>query len=133
MVRLIYFGAPHMVGKEKYIIGAIPIPAYHIFFKIERRKIMPRVPQVTRTIQTTKVTVLCLDIETGETFNDYLVLPRTYKDEKAMLKQVEEVVNTDTVRAVHIVDSEVQKIRYGMSDQEFIKHAKVLDEELSEE
>ena len=94
---------------------------------------MPRVPQVTRTIQTTKVTVLCLDIETGEPFNDYLVLPRTYKDEKAMLKQVEEVVNTDAVRAVHIVDSEVQKIKYGMSEQEFIKHANVLEEELSEE
>ena len=94
---------------------------------------MPRVPQVTRTFQTTKVTVLCLDIETGEPFNDYLVLPRTYKDEKAMLKQVEEVVNTDTVRAVHIVDSEVHKIRYGMSEQEFIKHANVLEKELSEE
>lgn len=94
---------------------------------------MPRVPQVTRTFQTTKVTVLCLDIETGEPFNDYLVLPRTYKDEKAMLKQVEEVVNTDAVRAVHIVDSEVEKIRYGMSEQEFIQHAKVIDEELSEE
>lgn len=94
---------------------------------------MPRIPQVTRTIQTTEVTVLCLDIETGEPFNDYLVLPRTYKDEKAMLKQVEEVVNTDTVRAVHIVDSEVKKTRYGMSEQEFIKHANVLEEELSEE
>ena len=90
---------------------------------------MPRIPQVTRTIQTTKVTVLCLDIETGEPFNDYLVLPRAYKDEKAMLKQVEEVINTDTVRAVHIVDSEVQTIRYGMSEQEFIQYAKVLESE----
>ena len=94
---------------------------------------MPRIPQVTRTIQTTEVTVLCLDIETGELFNDYLVLPRTYKDEKAMLKQIEEVINTDTVRAVHIVDSEVQKIKYGMTEQEFIKHANVLEKEFSEE
>ena len=88
---------------------------------------MPRVPQVTRTFQTTKVTVLCLNIETGEPFNGYLVLPRAYKDEKAMLKQVEEVINTDAVRAVHIVDSEVQKIRYGISEQEFIQYAKVLE------
>ena len=94
---------------------------------------MPRIPQVTRTIQTTKVTVLCLDIETGEPFNDYLVLPRAYKDEKAMLKQVEEVINTDTVRAVHIVDSEVEKIRYGMTEQERRKHANVLEEEWAEE
>lgn len=114
-------------GKRKINIGAIPIPGYHIFLKLKGEKIMPRVPQVTRTIQTTKVTVLCLDIETGEPFNDYLVLPRIYKDEKAMLKQVEEVINTDTVRAVHIVDSEVHIIRYGMSEKEFIKHAKVLE------
>ena len=94
---------------------------------------MARVPMVTRTIQTTRATVMCLDIEREKPFNMEVILPRAYKDEKAMLKQVEEVVNTDTVRAVHIVDSEVHKIRYGMSEQEFIQHAKVIDEELSEE
>ena len=87
---------------------------------------MPRIPQVTRTIQTTKVTVLCLDIETGEPFNDYLVLPRTYKDEKAMLKQAEKVINNETVKAVHIVDFKVEETRYGMSEQHFIEVAEVI-------
>ena len=133
MVRLIYFDAPHMPGKEKINNRCNSYTLLSHILKLKGEKIMPRIPQVTRTIQTTKVTVLCLDIETGEPFNDYLVLPRAYKDEKAMLKQVEEVINTDTVRAVHIVDSEVQKIKYGMTEQEFIKHANVLEKEFSEE
>ena len=94
---------------------------------------MARVPMVTRTIQTTRANVMCLDIEKEEPFNKEVILPRAYKDEKAMLKQVEKVINTDTVRAVHIVDSEVQTIRYAMTEQEFIKYANVLEEELSEE
>ena len=87
---------------------------------------MARAPQVTRTIQTTEVNVLCLDINKGEPFNQKVVLPRTYKDEKHMLKAVEKVMNTDTVKAVHIVDSTVKETLYGMSEQDFITFAKVL-------
>lgn len=87
---------------------------------------MARIPQVTRTIQTTKANVLCLDIQQGEPFNKEVVLPRTYKDEKAMLKQVEKVINNDTVKAVHIVSYEVQETRYGMTEQQFIECAEIL-------
>ena len=87
---------------------------------------MARQPQVTRTIQTTEVNVLCLDIDMGEPFNQNVVLPRTYKDEKHMLKAVEKVINSDTVKAVHIVDSTVKETLYGMSEQDFITFAKVL-------
>lgn len=87
---------------------------------------MARVPQVTRTIQTTRANVLCLDIQMGEPFNKEVVLPRTYKDEKAMLKQVEKVINNDTVKAVHIVSHEVQETRYGMTEQQFIECAEIL-------
>lgn len=87
---------------------------------------MARVPQVTRTIQTTKVNVLCLDIQAGEPFNKEVVLPRTYKDEKSMLKQAESVINTDEIKAVHIVSYEVQETRYGMTEQKFIELADIL-------
>lgn len=87
---------------------------------------MARVPMVTRTIQTTKANVLCLDIEKGEPFNKVVVLPRTYKDEKSMMKVVEGAINTDTVKAVHIVDSSVQETLYGMTEQDFISHADIL-------
>ena len=47
-------------------------------------------------------------------------------DEKHMLKAVEKVINSDTVKAVHIVDSTVKETLYGMSEQDFITFAKVL-------
>ena len=88
---------------------------------------MARKPMVTRTIVTTKVNVLCLDIQSAEPFNKVVTLPRTYKDEKKLLKKVEEVVNTDDVKAVRIVDKEEVKTLYGMTEQDFITNAIVLD------
>lgn len=88
---------------------------------------MARKPMVTRTIVTTKVNVLCLDIKSAEPFNKSVTLPRKYKDEKKLLKKVEEVVNTDEVKAVHIVDMEEVETLYGMTEQDFITNATVLD------
>ena len=87
---------------------------------------MARKPMITRTIITTKVNVLCIDIQSAEPFNKVVTLPRTYKDDKKLLKKVEEVVNTDDVKAVHIVDKGEIETLYGMTEQEFIEHAKVL-------
>lgn len=87
---------------------------------------MARTPQVTRTIQTTHCTVLCMDIENGEPCNRDVVLPRTYKDDNAMLKAVKKVIETSNLKAVHVVASKVKETLYGMSEQDFISHAKVL-------
>lgn len=88
---------------------------------------MARKPMVTRTIIITKVNVLCLDLQSAEPFNKVVTLPRTYKDDKKLLKKVEEVVNTDAVKPVHIVDKEEIETLYGMSEQNFIDHATILD------
>ena len=88
---------------------------------------MARKPMVSRTIITTKVNVLCLDIQSAEPFNKIVTLPRTYKDDKKLLKKVEEVINTDDVKAVHIVDKEEIETLYGMTEQDFIDHATILD------
>lgn len=87
---------------------------------------MARVPMITRTIQTTVCDVLCLNVETAEPFNKQVSLPRTYKDENSMLKQVKSVLDTDTEKVVHIVSSYVEETRYGMTEQEFIEHAQVI-------
>lgn len=88
---------------------------------------MARKPMVTRTIITTKVIVLCLDVNSAEPFNETVTLPRTYKDEKKLLKSVEELINTDTVKAVHIVSKKEIETLYGMTEQDFINNAKILD------
>lgn len=87
---------------------------------------MARTPMVTRTIQTTKANVLCLNIVEGEPFNKVVTLPRTYKDENAMLKVISKMVDNDEVKAVHVVDSYVEETLYGMSEQRFIDLAQIM-------
>ena len=90
---------------------------------------MARKAMVTRTITTTQVNVLCLDIVAGEPFNRQVTLPRTYKEDKKLMKAIEEVVNTENVKAVHVVAKEEVETLYGMSEQDFINNAVVLDNE----
>ena len=87
---------------------------------------MARVPMVTRTIVTTKVNVLCLDVQLGEPCNKVITVPRTYKDGEALMKKIRPLLETDTLKPVHIVDKEEIETLYGMTEQEFIEHAKVL-------
>lgn len=85
-----------------------------------------RTPMVTRTIQTTYCSILCLDVESGEPFNKEVILPRTYKDENAILKAAKPLIETDTVKAVHVAATSVNETLYGMSEADFITYAKEL-------
>ena len=87
---------------------------------------MARVPQVTRTIVTTKATALCLNVETGEAENATFTVPRTYKDNEKLLKAIKAVGETDTLKVVHIVDVQTEETLYGMTEQDFIAHASIL-------
>ena len=87
---------------------------------------MSRIPMVTRTITTTKVNVMCLDINAGEPCNREVTVSRTYNDDESLLKVVKPLIETDTIKPVHIVDKEVIETLYGMTEQEFIEHAKIL-------
>ena len=85
-----------------------------------------RKPMVTRTIQTTEATVLCIDIINSEPFNKTVTLPRTYKDEKSLMKKVASVIDSDTVKAVHVVATEIHETLYGMTEDDFIAAAEIL-------
>lgn len=87
---------------------------------------MARQPMVTRTIQTTVATVLCLDLVKKEPFEKVVKLPRTYKDEKHMMKKIEAIVNDENTKAVHVISAEVEETLYGMSEQKFIETAEIL-------
>lgn len=94
---------------------------------------MARVPMVTRTITATKITALCLNIETAEPFNKTVTLSGTFKDGKTMMKAAEKLLNTETEKAVHIVSSEEIETLYGMTEQEFIQKAQVLPPRVKKE
>lgn len=87
---------------------------------------MAREPMVTRTFQTVKVTVLVANTVTREMEEREVVLPRTYADDKKLLKAVEKNFGTDDLKVVALVDKEIIETLYGMSEAEFIAVAKVL-------
>ena len=93
---------------------------------------MARQPQVTRTIITTKVNALCVNTETQTTEVCEFILPRTYKDDTALLKALKKRVdfNEDgtpsTKKAVHIISHDEVQTLYGMSEDKFIANAEIL-------
>ena len=87
---------------------------------------MARIPMVTRTITTPKVTVMCLNVVQGEPYTETVTVPRTYKDDNALLKVVKTIIETDELKAVHIVAKEEIETLYGMAENDFIKYATVL-------
>ena len=90
---------------------------------------MTRLPMVTRTITTTKVNVLCLDIEHAEPCNKVVTIPRTYKDEKTILKKVKPLLETESLKVVHVVGTETEETLYGMTEQEFVELARQIEQE----
>lgn len=84
---------------------------------------MARLPMVTRTITTTKVNVLCLDIEHVESCIKVITIPRTYKDEETILKKVKPLLETESLKVVHVVSTETEEALYGMTEQEFVELA----------
>ena len=87
---------------------------------------MVRERMVTRTVVATKATLLCLNIETAEPFTSTVILSGTFNDEKSVMKAAEKIVNNEKVRAVHVAYAEKIETLYGMSEQDFIEHAKIL-------
>lgn len=87
---------------------------------------MARVPQVTRTIITTVCHVTCYNIETKQVESRIIKLPRTYRDEKAMMKKIPSAINDPSIKAVHVDDFSVEETLYGMSEEKFIANAEIL-------
>lgn len=93
---------------------------------------MPRVPQVTRTIPTTKAKILVTNIETGISYDREISIPREYKKAKKLREAIENIVNTATEKLVHIRSTEIVETLYGMSEQKFIENAEILPPRVSE-
>lgn len=87
---------------------------------------MARVPMVTRTVTSTKATVLVVDITTGTTFDKEVEVARTYKDSDKLLKVIKSSFETATEKIVAIKSSEEMETLYGISEQMFIEIAEKL-------
>lgn len=81
---------------------------------------------VTRTIKSTKVTALCLNIITAEPSNESFTLAGTYKDEKKIKKELEKLYNNEEHVIAAIVDVQTDNTLYGMTEQTFLENAEIL-------
>ena len=86
---------------------------------------MARKPMITRTVTTTKATVLCVNTVAEETLTQVVEVPRTYTDESKLLKAVNEVLDA-TIIPFKVISTEIVETLYGMTEQQFIELAEKL-------
>lgn len=87
---------------------------------------MARIPQVTRTFQTTKATVIVVDTETNEVATNVVTLPRRYKDTKSLEKACRQAVETGTLKFVTCKSTETVEELRSMTEEEFIRYSHVI-------
>lgn len=92
---------------------------------------MARERMVTRTVSTTTIEVLVVNIESSEVGTKPFILGHnSVKDEKAMLKTAQKMMNeeagTELWKCVAVKSTKEEETLYGMPETEFIKYAKVL-------
>lgn len=83
---------------------------------------MKRERMVTRTITTTNVTVLVINVETAEPHNETFQLLGKYKNDGDILKEIDNLVEYP-FKVVHIVDKRESATKYVMSEKDFVEYA----------
>lgn len=87
---------------------------------------MARKPMVTRSFKTTTVTVLGMDLIHEEPCNQTFALTRASEDEKKLMKQVEALCD-ENFKPVKVVKTVEETHLYGMTEQQFLALATVIE------
>ena len=87
---------------------------------------MARERMVTRTVELTIAEVMTLDTTTAKVETIAYEIGGGLTEEKAILKAVKKLHETDTFKCVSVQNVTIKEILYGMSEIDFINHAKVL-------
>lgn len=90
---------------------------------------MARERAVTRTINVTKVTCICMDIDKMENSEQSFNLTGEVPTNDKALKEAKKLYETETFKIVAIKNTETIEKLYGMPEVEFLKYAKELDPE----
>ena len=87
---------------------------------------MARERMVTRTVELSVCEVMCMDTVTAEVKIMTYEVGGGITEEKALLKAIKKMHETDNFKCVAISKVTNKEILYGMSETEFIKLAKIL-------
>lgn len=88
-----------------------------------------RKPMVTRTVVGTNVTALCANLESKQMESKTFALSGTFKDELKLLKKLQKIYDTDSLKVISITDKSEFNTLYGMDEDYFLKNATILDPE----
>lgn len=88
---------------------------------------MPRKPVVTRTLTTTKATVLAVDAFNESLVEKTVILPRTYRDAEAIKRAIERLrLLPEPLIVSKVKEFSVETGRYSMPEERFLEHADVI-------
>ena len=82
---------------------------------------------VTRTINATVATVLCMDIVNASATTKEIEISGTYKNDSDLLKTLKKKYDTIDFVVVAIQKTETKEKLYGMTETDFMKYAKEMD------
>ena len=84
---------------------------------------MAKQKYLTRTIKSTRASILCMDIETAEPMNKIVVLAGTFKNENDILKSAKKLIENDRIKCVAVANSQTETALYRMSEAFFLNNA----------
>ena len=75
---------------------------------------------ITRTFRTQEVTVMAMDVTTNATEPKTLTLPHVLSDNDKILKAAKKKLDTDTLKVVYVIGSEVKEELRGVDEEQFL-------------
>ena len=75
---------------------------------------------ITRTFRTQEVAVMTMDVTTNATEPKTLTLPRVLPDNDKILKAAKKKLDTDTLKVVYVIGSEVKEQLRGVDEEQFL-------------
>lgn len=76
---------------------------------------------ITRTFRTQSVHVMTMDTTNNATEVKSITLPHVYTDNDKLLKEAKKHIDTDTIKVVYIVGSEVKEELRGVDEEKFLE------------
>lgn len=88
---------------------------------------MARKARITRSISTTKATLMLVNVESAEIHNDTITIAGI-ADEKSALKYAKKMLENDQTKVVSVVSLSTESKLYAMDEDTFIQNAEVIGE-----
>ena len=90
---------------------------------------MGNVKMITRTVTSSVITLMTVNLETAEVENKEIELSGNFKNEKQIISVLEKDKDLlgETIKPVQVLDIKAKETIYGMTEQEFIATAKPMN------